>query len=207
DSRGGGHFSGRITTPLVAAGVVCKKVLGDGVSVSARLIEVGGRDVAFAEEVVEAAMRDGDSVGGVIECRVTGLPVGLGSPFFDSVESVISHAVFSVPAVRAIEFGAGFEAARMRGSQHNDNIIDAGGATQTNNAAGVVGGITNGNDIVFRVAITPTPSISCPQMSYNLETQQVEELRIKGRHDCCIALRAPVVIEAATAIALAQFEK
>ncbi len=206
DYRGGGHFSGRITAPLVAAGVVAKKILGEQIKIQAQLIEVGGESVENLDSVIAKAQREGDSVGGVIECRVTGVPVGWGDPFFDSVESVISHAIFAIPAVRGIEFGAGFQASRMMGSEHNDPIIDAQGTTATNHAAGVVGGISNGNEIYFRVAIKPTPSISKGQMSYNFETQKVEELKIGGRHDCCIALRAAVVVEAATALALAQFK-
>lgn len=206
DPRGGGHFSGRITAPLVAAGVVAKKILADSITITATATHIGGKPIAAAEAVIEQAMRESDSVGGVIECRVTGLPAGLGEPFFDSVESVISHAVFSVPAVRAIEFGRGFAAAQLKGSEHNDPIMDSRGTTKTNNAAGIVGGITNGNEILLRVAIKPTASIAQPQQTYNFETDTVDTLRIKGRHDTCIALRAPVVIEAAVALALAQFK-
>lgn len=206
DPRGGGHFSGRITAPLVAAGVVAKKILTDSITITATATHIGGKPIAAAEAVIEQAMRESDSVGGVIECRVTGLPAGLGEPFFDSVESVISHAVFSVPAVRAIEFGRGFAAAQLKGSEHNDPIMDSRGTTKTNNAAGIVGGITNGNEILLRVAIKPTASIAQPQQTYNFETDTVDTLRIKGRHDTCIALRAPVVIEAAVALALAQFK-
>lgn len=206
DPRGGGHFSGRITAPLVAAGVVAKKILTDSITITATATHIGGQPIAAAEAVIEQAMRESDSVGGVIECRVTGLPAGLGEPFFDSVESVISHAVFSVPAVRAIEFGRGFAAAQLKGSEHNDPIMDSRGTTKTNNAAGIVGGITNGNEILLRVAIKPTASIAQPQQTYNFETDTVDTLRIKGRHDTCIALRAPVVIEAAVALALAQFK-
>lgn len=205
DPRGGGHFSGRITTPLVAAGVVAKKILGHNVKIEAQLLEIGGRPITESSEIIEAAMRNSDSVGGLIECRVSGLAAGFGGPFFDSIESIISHAIFSVPAVKAIEFGAGFQAAKMFGSEHNDMIINAQGKTSTNNAGGIVGGISNGNDIIFRVAIKPTASISMAQQTYNFATNTVDELRIKGRHDACIALRASVVIEAATALALIQF--
>jgi chorismate synthase len=205
DPRGGGHFSGRITLPLVVAGAVAKKLL-KGVVVSARLISVGGcDDPALFERAVSAAMADGDSVGGVIECRATGLPVGLGEPFFDSAESLISHIVFAIPAVRGIEFGNGFAAASLRGSQNNDMIVEQSGRTATNNAGGVNGGITNGNDVVLRVAVKPTPSISLPQQTLNTRAGEVETLKIRGRHDACIALRAPVIVEAAVAIALAQF--
>ncbi|MEG2479577.1 MAG: chorismate synthase, partial [Mucinivorans sp.] len=162
DPRGGGHFSGRLTAPLVAAGVVAKRMLGE-VHLQATLIQVGGQDASLSAQVVEQAMRDGDSVGGLIECRVQGLPVGLGEPFFDSAESTIAHALFAVPAVRGVEFGSGFAAAAMRGSEHNDPIVNSSGATLTNHAGGVVGGITNGNELIVRVAIKPTASISRAQ--------------------------------------------
>ncbi|MBR5877702.1 MAG: chorismate synthase [Alistipes sp.] len=207
DPRGGGHFSGRITLGVVAAGVVAKKILGSGVEFSSQIVEIGGctESERFAQ-VVEEAQRDQDSVGGVIECRVRGIETGLGEPFFDSVESLAAHLLFSVPAVKGVEFGSGFQAARMRGSEHNDMIVDSEGHTQTNNAGGIVGGITNGNEIVVRVAIKPTPSISKPQPSYNFEHDAVEPLIIKGRHDACITLRASVVVEAAMAIALADLK-
>ena len=206
DYRGGGHFSGRLTLALVAAGVVAKKVL-DGVAISSRILEIGGcTDPAGFADVVEAALRSHDSVGGLVEVRAEGVAVGWGEPFFDSAEACISHMVFSVPAVRGIEFGTGFAAARMRGSEHNDPIADASGHTATNHAGGVVGGITNGNPIVFRVAMKPTASIAAPQQTLNTETGGIDELRIRGRHDACIALRAPVVLEAAAAIALADLK-
>jgi chorismate synthase len=203
DYRGGGHFSGRITLGLVAAGVVAKKILR-GIEIDARLTEAGGStDPAQFDSVVEAAMTAHDSVGGVVECTVTGLPAGLGEPFFDSAESLIAHAVFSIPAIKGIEFGAGFAAARMRGSENNDRIVDASGRTATNHAGGINGGITNGNPLTFRVAVKPTPSISAPQQTLNAESGRVEELIVKGRHDACIALRAGVVVEAAAARARA----
>ena len=201
DPRGGGHFSGRITLGIVAAGVVAKKILSPAI-VTTELLEVGGRtDIA---EAVEEALATGDSIGGLIECRCSGLPAGLGEPFFDSAEALIAHMIFSVPATKGIEFGSGFAAAKMRGSEHNDNIIPAEGETETNNSAGINGGITNGNNIVFRVPVKPTSSISIPQNTFNFKSGKVEELIIEGRHDCCIALRIPVVIECATAIALAD---
>lgn len=203
DPRGGGHFSGRLTVLLVAAGVVAKKML-EGIDITASVMEVGGVPLAQAREAIERAKNDGDSLGGVVQCRINGVKVGLGEPFFDSVESVISHAVFAIPAVRGIEFGTGFEAAKMRGSQHNDLIINELGETTTNHAGGVVGGIANGNEIVFRVAFKPTASIGKSQASFNFVSQKVEQLEIGGRHDVCIAMRAPVVVEAATAIALAN---
>ena len=207
DPRGGGHFSGRITLGMVAAGVVAKKILGEEVRFSTDIIEIGGsRDKEQWDAIISSAQQSQDSVGGVVECRVQGVKAGLGEPFFDSVESLAAHLLFSVPAVKGVEFGAGFEAARMRGSEHNDPIISADGTTATNHAGGIVGGITNGNEIVARVAVKPTASIAQPQQTFNLESGKVEELVIKGRHDVCITLRAAVVAEAALAIALADLK-
>ena len=207
DPRGGGHFSGRITLGMVAAGVVAKKILGEEVRFSTDIIEIGGsRDKEQWNAIISSAQQAQDSVGGVVECRVQGVKAGLGEPFFDSVESLAAHLLFSVPAVKGVEFGAGFEAARMRGSEHNDPIISADGTTATNHAGGIVGGITNGNEIVARIAVKPTASIAQPQQTLNLESGKVEELVIKGRHDVCITLRAAVVAEAALAIALADLK-
>lgn len=207
DPRGGGHFSGRITLGLVAAGVVAKKILGEEVSFSTTITEIGGQtDKDKFSSIIESARLEQDSVGGVVECRASGIESGLGEPFFDSAESLIAHLLFSVPAVKGVEFGKGFEAARMRGSEHNDMIIDSAGTTSTNNAGGIVGGITNGNEIVVRAAVKPTASIAKEQQTFNFESGQVEALVIKGRHDVCIALRAAVVIEAAVAIALADLK-
>lgn len=204
DPRGGGHFSGRLTVALVAAGVVAKKIL-DNVSIQAQLIEVGGqKDSAQWPAMIEGAMKATDSLGGLVECTVTGLPVGLGEPFFGSVESRIASLIFSIPATRGVEFGTGFAAAAMKGSEHNDPIVEASGRTATNHAGGVVGGITNGNPLVLRVPFKPTSSIAAPQQTINLVSGVVEELKVKGRHDACIALRAPVVVEAAVALALAD---
>ncbi|MFI3330218.1 MAG: chorismate synthase [Rikenellaceae bacterium] len=204
DYRGGGHFSGRLTLALVAAGVVAKKMLA-GVEIKASLLSIAGcSDESKFDELIKTAMSERDSLGGLIECRASGIEVGLGEPFFDSVESVISHLLFSVPAVKGVEFGAGFAVADARGSQNNDDILNSQGVTRTNNAGGIVGGITNGNEIVVRAAIKPTPSISYPQETFNTQTGQVETLVVKGRHDACIALRASVVVEAAVAIALAD---
>jgi chorismate synthase len=201
DYRGGGHFSGRLTVCLVAAGVIAKKLL-QNISVQSKITEIGGeKDIdAGLQKAIDAK----DSVGGIVECTVKGLPIGLGEPFFDSVESVISHAVFSIPAIKGIEFGAGFQGAKMFGSDHNDAIIDVSGKTETNHAGGVVGGISNGNDLVFRVVVKPTSSTPKEQESLNWETGQVEKFSVKGRHDLCIALRVPPVLEAVTAIALAD---
>ncbi len=202
DHRGGGHFSGRITLPLVAAGTLAKKVI-PGVSVHSKILEIGGRSDygALLEEVVAS----GDSVGGIIEVRINGVAAGLGEPFFNSFESCLSHMVFSVPAVRGIEFGSGFASAAMRGSVHNDPIVNSDGKTLTNNAGGINGGITNGNEIVFRVAVKPTPSIRKEQSTYDFNTGKVGELTIQGRHDACVALRAPVILEACAAVVTADF--
>lgn len=205
DPRGGGHFSGRITLALVTAGVVAKKILGSGVTFHTDIIEIGGStDKESFADIIESARMDRNSVGGVVECRAEGVAAGLGEPFFDSAESLMAHLLFSVPAVKGVEFGSGFAAARMRGSEHNDPIIDAEGHTSTNHAGGIVGGITNGNAIVVRAAVKPTASISREQMSFNCASDQVDSLVIKGRHDVCITLRAAVVVESAVAIALAD---
>ncbi|HEX2533293.1 MAG TPA: chorismate synthase [Chitinophagaceae bacterium] len=201
DFRGGGHFSGRLTVCLVAAGVVAKKVL-DSVSVKADILEIGGEQ--DLEKGLQRAIDAKDSVGGIVRCTVSGLPLGLGEPFFDSVESLLAHAVFSIPAIKGVEFGAGFLAAKMFGVEHNDAILDDSGKTATNNAGGIVGGITNGNELVFRVAVKPTSSTPKEQESLNWETGAVEKFSIKGRHDLCIALRVPPVLEAVTAFVLAD---
>jgi chorismate synthase len=201
DYRGGGHFSGRLTVSLVAAGVIAKKILDD-ISVKARLVEIGGE--ADTTQGLQKAIDAKDSVGGIVECEVNGLPIGLGEPFFDSVESLLAHAVFSIPAIRGIEFGTGFAAARMFGSEHNDAITDTQGKTRTNHAGGVVGGITNSNPLVFRIAVKPTSSTPKPQETLNIRSGEVESFSVKGRHDLCIALRVPVVLEAVTALVLAD---
>jgi chorismate synthase len=204
DFRGGGHFSGRLTVALVAAGVIAKKLLSGngGISVTATILEIGGE--VDLEKGLQKAIDAKDTIGGIVECRVNGLPLGLGEPFFDSVESVISHAVLAIPAIRGIEFGTGFAAAKMFGSEHNDAIIDSAGHTRTNHAGGVVGGITNGNELVFRIAVKPTSSTPKEQQTLNWESGIVETFSVKGRHDLCIALRVPVVLEAVTAIVLAD---
>lgn len=204
DPRGGGHFSGRLTLALVAAGVVAKKLL-TGATFTTRLAAIGGQtDPARFDAVLDAALRDEDSVGGIVECRVAGIPAGWGEPFFDSVESAAAHLLFAVPAVKGVEFGDGFAAAALRGSQHNDPIVDAQGRTATNHAGGIAGGITNGNELVVRVAVKPTASIAREQQTFDFAAGRVAPLRIRGRHDACIALRAAVVVEAAMAIALAD---
>lgn len=232
DSRGGGHFSGRLTLPIVAAGTVAKKM--SGFTINARVAEVGGvsrekamqgkpdasklSDSELWSDVLDKAISGRDSVGGIVECTVTGLPVGLGEPFFDSVESLVSHAIFSIPGVRGIEFGDGFAAARMTGSEHNDPLdiqekvnagADAGIHGQNlmfrpskNGAGGINGGLTNGNPLIFRVAFKPTSSIGKTQETMNVDTGQMTSLEIPGRHDVCFALRTPPIVEAMTAMVL-----
>src|SRR5690348_5188588 len=207
DYRGGGHFSARITVGIVAAGVIAKKIIASllpekNISIQSTIIEVGGEpDI---EKGLQKAIDAKDSVGGILECVVKNLPIGLGEPFFDSAESLISHAMFAIPAVKGIEFGAGFKAAKMFGSEHNDSIINMDGKTATNHAGGIVGGITNGNDLVFRIVIKPTSSTPKEQQTLNVESGNVEPFSVKGRHDLCVALRAPVIVEAMTAIVLAD---
>lgn len=213
DYRGSGHFSGRLTVALVAAGVIAKKLLSlipspspqvqKGVNIAATILEIGGE--TDLNKGLQKAIDNKDSIGGVIECCVNGLPIGLGEPFFDSVESQLAHMVFAIPAVRGIEFGTGFAAAKMFGSQHNDAIENMEGKTSTNHAGGIVGGLTNGNELVFRIAIKPTSSTAKEQTTLNWETEKMETVSVKGRHDLCIALRVPVILEAVTAIVLADF--
>jgi len=236
DLSGGGIFSGRMTVGLVVAGCLARELLepkgiriasfvrsigpveasvGDDLSPDEILrrsapSEIGTPDPDAARQMeaeIEAARREGDSVGGIIETRAVGLPVGLGEPFFDSVEGAIAHLAFSVPALKAIEFGAGFGAARMRGSQHNDPFrMDSHGlvTTATNHAGGVLGGLTVGTPLVFRVAIKPTSSIAREQQTVDLERHENATLKVGGRHDPCIVPRAVPVLEAVTAIALAD---
>jgi chorismate synthase len=201
DYRGGGHFSGRLTVALVAAGVIAKKLL-DRISIVATITEVGGE--TDIEKGLQKAIDAKDSVGGIVECRVSGLPAGLGEPFFDSVESLLAHAAFSIPAVKGVEFGAGFKAAQMFGIDHNDAIEDMNGHTRTNHAGGIVGGISNGNELVYRIVVKPTSSTPKEQTTLNWETGELENFSVKGRHDLCIALRVPPVLEAVTAIVLAD---
>ncbi len=201
DPRGGGHFSGRLTLAITAAGVIAKKIIVP-IQIEATLQEAGGN--LNISEAIDQAIEAKDSIGGVVQCRATGVPTSLGEPFFDSVESLTSHMMFSIPAIKGIEFGSGFQAASMKGSMNNDRIISITGKTATNHDGGINGGITNGNDIVFRVAVKPTPSISSPQETINIKTNQMERLIIDGRHDACIALRIPVVVEAGFAIVLAD---
>ena len=212
DPRGGGHFSGRLTLPVVAAGVVAKKILADATildetpftAVNARIIELGGiAEGGDWQGAVDNAVKEGDSLGAVVECTVPDIDPGYGEPFWDSVESQVAHAVFAIPGVRGIEFGDGFEAARMKGSEHNDPI-GPDGRPAKNGAGGANGGITNGAPISFRVAFKPTSSIRKAQQTFNFEKGEMDSLEVPGRHDVCFALRAPVVVEAMTAIVLAD---
>lgn len=226
DYSGGGHFSGRLTAPLCIAGGILKQALKSrGVTVDARIKAIAGivdnspfaasvaeKEFPVVDDMIGAQMREaiaqaraeGDSVGGVIECVARGLPVGIGEPMFDGLENQIARAVFAVPAVKGIEFGAGFEAASLRGSENNDAfcVIDDRIETATNHAGGILGGISNGMPVVFRVAVKPTPSIAKEQQSVNLNSMELSAVRIEGRHDPCIVPRAVPVIEAAAAIAI-----
>lgn len=222
DPRGSGHFSGRLTLPVVAAGVVAKKILQDATmlddapirDIDARIVELGGVEITSTseltedipqawQELIDKAMQEGDSLGAIVECTVPDIDPGYGEPFWDSVESAIAHAIFAIPGVRGLEFGDGFQAARMKGSEHNDPIGTDGRPTK-NGAGGVNGGITNGAPIRFRVAFKPTSSISKPQHTFNFVTGEMDTLQVTGRHDACFALRAPVVVEAMAAIVLAD---
>lgn len=204
DIAGGGMASGRMTVALVAAGVVAKEIL-QNVTFTTYLAAVNGvTDNRQFDDIITTAARNGDSVGGIVECCIKGVKATLGEPFFDSAESIISHALFSIPGVKGIEFGDGFAGTAKLGSERNDTIINASGTTLTNNEGGINGGITNGNDITLRVAIKPTPSIAKEQMTYNFESCTTTPLTIGGRHDACIARRAVVVVEAMVAVALAD---
>ena len=205
DVRGGGHFSGRLTAPLCIAGGICKQLLEkESISISAKLTEVGGKKEHFAETIAEAKAKK-DSVGGVISCTVEGLPVGLGEPMFDGVENKIASAIFAIPAVKGIEFGDGFASAALFGSQNNDAFYyDETGKvkTKTNHNGGILGGITSGMPLEFRVAMKPTPSILLEQDTISYAPKENTKLEITGRHDPCVALRAIPCVEAAAAIAL-----
>ncbi len=201
DLRGSGHFSGRITWGLVAAGVIAKLILRPA-EIHAKLISAGG--ITDIDQALEKAMAENDTIGGIIECIINHPQKAIGEPFFYPVESALSHIIFSIPAIKGIEFGSGFSAATMKGSVHNDPFIDKTGKTSTNNSGGINGGITNGNEIIFRVAVKPTSSTGVEQHTFDFEKGEMTGLRVKGRHDTCIALRMPVIVEAATAIALAD---
>jgi chorismate synthase len=201
DYRGGGHFSGRLTLGLVAAGVIAKKLI-EPVKVEAKILEVGG--MTDIEKAIDLAVEKKDSIGGIVQCVASNMPVALGEPFFDSIEAVLSHMIFSIPAIKGVEFGSGFSAARMWGSEHNDKLVSPDGKTATNNAGGINGGISNGNEIVFRVVVKPTSSTGADQTTFNFKEGKMTTLKVKGRHDTCIALRMPVIVEAATAVAMAD---
>ena len=196
DIRGGGHFSGRLTLGLVVAGVIAKKIIFKEL-----------KDIEIKSKIVKLGkLKLNDSYGGIIETRIIGLPAGIGEPFFNSLESQIAHIVFAIPGIKGIEFGAGFEGCvNLSGSEFNDLIIDKSGKTDKNNNAGINGGISNGNEIYFRVAVKPTASIGKIQNTYNFKTNKIEPLEIGGRHDKAFILRVPVVVEAVTAIVLADF--
>jgi chorismate synthase len=186
---------------MVAAGVIAKKII-QPISIVAKIEEICGKtDFNLA---INEAIKAKDSIGGIISCTAKNMKIGLGEPFFYSLESYISHLIFSIPGVKAIEFGAGFAAAKMKGSECNDNIIDIFGKTETNNSGGINGGIANGNDLFFKLAVKPTSSIALSQKTMNFKTKELTNLHIKGRHDACMAMRMPPIVEAATAIALAD---
>ena len=207
DVAGGGHFSGRLTAPLCAAGGICLQILSElDVKVEAKIVQIGGKSGTDEEMLreISAAKDKGDSVGGVIECTVAGLPPGLGDPMFDGIENRIAGVVFGIPGVKGIEFGSGFAGAALKGSENNDGFYMDGDVvkTRTNNCGGILGGITNGMPIVFRTAFKPTPSIALEQESISLSRGENAKLQVNGRHDPCIVPRAVPCIEAAAAIAL-----
>ena len=236
DIRGGGHFSGRLTAPIVFAGSICRQILAQkGIKIAAHINSIGNvsdetfnpvsiddalidrlnaSSFALIDNSLEEKMRDEvedarmslDSIGGTIECAVTGIEAGIGEPMFDGVEGVIAKAVFGVPAIKGVEFGKGFELSKMRGSQSNDSFryVDGKVVTETNNCGGILGGITNGMPIIFRAAVKPTPSIAQKQKTVDLQKKENAELEVHGRHDPCIVPRAVPVIEAVTAIAIAN---
>lgn len=233
DPRGGGHTSGRITAGIVAAGGILIPALErKGIKIGCHILSIGdvcdrgfenedsdidylhGADVAVLDpsakekmiEAIKAAAAGRDSIGGVLECVIIGLPAGIGDPLFDSVESVISHAVFSIPGVKGIEFGGGFELSRMKGSSANDRFAleDGRVVTETNNCGGILGGITDGMPVTFRVAVKPTPSIGLPQKTVDFGKMEETEVTVEGRHDACIASRIPVIVESAAAAAVAD---
>ncbi len=201
DPRGGGAFSGRLTLGLVAASVVASKIFK--IDISSEIISLGKEtDKDKFKSVLENVKEKEDSIGGIIRLTIKNLPVGLGEPYFYSLESVISQALFSVGAVKGVSFGSGFLGTKLLGSEFNDLIIDKSGKTATNNNGGINGGISNGNDVIINVAVKPTPSIGKAQMTYNFQDNKIEELIIGGRHDTAIILRMPVVLESMCQIAL-----
>lgn len=204
DYRGGGSFSGRLTLGLVAAGVIAKKIIKD-VKFHTEIVQLGKvKDKDKFHKVLEEVVQKQDSVGGIVRIQVEHMPIGLGEPYFDSLESTISHLLFSVGGVKGVSFGIGFEGVALKGSEFNDGIVDEFGNTRTNHNGGINAGISNGNALIVNVFVKPTPSIGLPQETYNFETKQIEVLKIEGRHDAAIILRAQVVLEACVAIALAD---
>lgn len=204
DLRGGGFFSGRLTLGLVAAGVLAKKIL-KGISFETSIENLGGvTDPSQFDEILNRVTQEGDSIGGIVKLCIKGVPVGLGEPYFDSLESTISHLLFSVGGVKGVSFGTGFHGVAMRGSEFNDCILDANGTTKTNHSGGINGGISNGNDLLIHVFVKPTASIFKLQETYNFKNQKLEPMMLSGRHDAAIILRAQVVLEACVAIALAD---
>ena len=210
DASGGGHFSGRLTAPLVAAGAILKQALEErGISIKTHISRLHGiEDPSEAQisEVIRAAKAEGDSVGGILETEVAGLEAGIGEPWFDTLEGELAHAVFAVPAVKGIEFGAGFAIADMKGSDANDpfEVVNGRIVTAANNSGGIQGGISNGMPIVFRTAVKPTPSIAKKQQSADFIKMENTELEITGRHDPAVIYRMPPVIDAVTAIVLSD---
>ncbi len=204
DYRGGGRFSGRLTAPMVMAGSVAKMMLP--YAFEHALVQAGTlTDMTQLDAYLSQIQAEGDSVGGIIEVRVTGLPVGLGEPMFEKIESKIGALLFAIPAVKGVEFGTGFSGITKKGSEFNDAILDEKGTTKSNHSGGISGGLTNGNPLVVRVFIKPTSSIQKAQTSYEKTSGEVKPLKVGGRHDVCIARRAGIVIENAVAICLADF--
>jgi len=201
DYRGGGRFSGRLTLGLVAAGVIAKKII-QPIKIFSKITEVGGR--ADWAELLKETIEKKDSLGAICQCEIQNVPAGLGEPFFDSVESLISHGIFSIPGVRGIEFGSGFHSAEEKGSSHNDSFVNENGETATNHAGGINGGISNGNTIVFKTAFKPTASIGLRQKTFDFYHKKMDNLQIEGRHDVCFALRVPVIVESIAAVVLAD---
>ena len=231
DMSGGGFFSGRMTLPLCFAGAICKQILEEkGIKINAHISSIGGIDDDRYDPVSESAEKcseselpvlskdagdkmlkllkevsaDGDSIGGSVECKITGVPVGLGDPIYDSIESTISFGMFGIPAIKGIEFGQGFGVLHQRGSKSNDQFCIENGRIRckTNNSGGIQGGISNGMPIIFNVAVKPTPSISKPQQSVDLKTMEEVPLTIKGRHDACIVPRVVPCVEAMCALVM-----